>query len=180
MPGDFRIVQPEDGEEPVLPDDLYVQSLITRSLSSQQETQPDVWTFPVSGTVLDPPLQSLAVEPGSTSMVGNLDMSGQTFPNGATTTWHFGVIPQQSYGGTDVQMRVLVTPANVEAALLDVWVSDDANAISVQPTMPDGLKARAEQPNEGFIINIRNSSGAGVPNPNFNYFVATHPLAWNA
>ena len=182
MPGDFRIVQPEDGEEPVIPDDLYVQGLITKALSSQQVTRPDVWTFPVSGTVLDPALTSLGLEPGSTDMVGNLDMSGapsQSFPNGAATTWHFGVIPQQSYGGADVQMRVFVTPANAEASSLDFWVNDSSNAITVQPTMSDDLKARAEQPNAGFIISIRNSSAAAVPNPNFNYFVTTHPVTWN-
>ena len=181
----FNIHQSDINTSNIITDQMMAQnilsnSMISQSIASRQVLMPDVWTFPV--TVGGPILNALGLERGSTELVGNLDMSpqtgSQTFPSGGGTVWQFGVIPTESYGGVDTQIRVIVTPANVEATRFDYWVSDEQSAITVQPTMSEELQARASQPNAGFIINLQNNSGSPVSNPNFNYFVTTHPLTW--
>ena len=164
----------------VVSDDLMVNNLISDNLTARKSFRPDVWAYPPSTTGGSPPiLTALGMEAGSTNLTGNLDMSGNSFTNNPAFTYNFAVIPENSYGNSDqIQMRVFVTPANVEASLLNYWVSDNPTTITVESNMSPDLQLRASKKNAGFIIHIRNTTNAAIANPNFNYLVTTHPLTW--
>tara|TARA_Y100000389_G_C17336412_1_gene450886 strand:- start:197 stop:739 length:543 start_codon:yes stop_codon:yes gene_type:complete len=176
----FRIHKPTIESSDIISKNIINSSnLETSTLKFNKSLQPNVWTFPSSPTSS---LTALGLEPGSTAYSGNLDMSGtssqpQTFPKN-DTVYAFGVIPQESYGDINTQIRVTVTPGNIEASNFQYWVGDANNVITQQPTMSDELKARAAKPNAGFIIYIKNSSDTEQSNPNFNYLVTTHKTSW--
>ena len=180
----FNIVPPAIETSFVSADSLSAQYLVTETITSQPVSEPSVWTFNPPGGGQSP-RNYLGLEGGSSNLAGNLDMSPKTgeqhFPSGAGV-WNYGIIFSEPPGGENVQMRVVVTPGNVEASNFQWWVSDSSTSISnynpTQDTMPAELAEKASKPNSGFILHIQNQSGSSISNPNFNYIVMTHSKSW--